>query len=89
MEIHATEPLVPVARPLEVEIAIGKLKRYKLLGVYHSLVDLVQAGGETLHSEIHKLINSIWSKEELFEHWKESIIVPIYKKGDKTDYSNY
>jgi hypothetical protein len=46
-------------------------------------------GGETLRSEIHKLINSIWNKEELPDHWKESIIVPIYKKGDKTDCSNY
>jgi hypothetical protein len=27
--------------------------------------------------------------EELPEQWKESIIVPIYKKGDKTDCSNY
>jgi hypothetical protein len=40
-------------------------------------------------SEIHKLINCIWSKEELPEQWKESIIVPIYKKGDKMDCSNY
>jgi hypothetical protein len=23
------------------------------------------------------------------EQWKESIIVPIYKKGDKTDCTNY
>jgi hypothetical protein len=23
------------------------------------------------------------------EKWKESIIVPIYKEGDKTDYINY
>ena len=28
-------------------------------------------------------------KEELPEEWKESIIVPIYKKGDKTDCNNY
>jgi hypothetical protein len=33
-------------------------------------------------SEIHKLINSILIKEELPDHRKESIIVPIYKKGD-------
>jgi len=40
-------------------------------------------------SEINKLINSIWNKEELPEEWKESINVPIYKEGDKTDCSNY
>jgi hypothetical protein len=34
---------------------------------------------------IHKLINSIWNKEELPDQCKESIIVPIHKKGDKTD----
>ena len=40
-------------------------------------------------TEIIKLIISIWDKEELPEEWKESIVVPIYKKGDKTDSSNY
>jgi hypothetical protein len=40
-------------------------------------------------SETHKLINSIWNKEELPNQWKESVIVPIHKKGDKTDCSNY
>ena len=31
----------------------------------------------------------MWNKEELPEGLKQSIIVPIYKKGDKTDCSNY
>jgi hypothetical protein len=50
---------------------------------------LIKAGGETLYSEIHKLIYSIRNKEELPQQWKESIIIPIHKKGDKTDYNNY
>jgi sorting nexin-29 len=31
----------------------------------------------------------IWNKEELTHQWKESIVVPIHKKGDKTEFSNY
>jgi hypothetical protein len=53
------------------------------------LAELKQAGGETLVSAIHKLINSIWNKEALPDQWKESIIVPIHKMGDKTDCNNY
>jgi hypothetical protein len=42
-----------------------------------------------LLSAIYKLINSVWNKEELPDQWKESIIVPIHKRGDKTDCNNY
>ena len=45
---------------------------------------MIEAWGRTIHSEIHKFSNSVWNME-----WKESVIVPIYKKGDKTDCSNY
>jgi len=38
---------------------------------------------------IHTLINSVWMKEELPERWKDNTIVPAYKKGDKTDSTNY
>jgi hypothetical protein len=31
----------------------------------------------------------IWKQEELPHQWKESMVVPIHKKGDKTDCSNY
>jgi hypothetical protein len=36
-----------------------------------------------------KAIKKIWNKEELPEEWEESNIICIYKKGDKTDCSNY
>jgi sorting nexin-29 len=38
---------------------------------------------------IHKLINSVWNKEEFSDQWKESVIVPFHEKGDKTDCTNY
>jgi hypothetical protein len=50
---------------------------------------MIQAGDNTLHSEIHKLINSIWRKGELPEQLKKSTVVPNHKKSDKADCSNY
>jgi hypothetical protein len=78
------EPLVAEPSLIEMEITVGKLKRYKSLHTDQIPTELIKAGGEKLHSEIHRLICSIWNKEKLPQQWKESIIVPIYKKGDKT-----
>jgi hypothetical protein len=58
-DIHTAELLVPEPCLIEVEIAIGKLKSYKSPGTGQIPVELIKAGGETLCSEIHKLICSI------------------------------
>jgi hypothetical protein len=89
MEAYMAEPLVPGPSRLEVEIAIRKLKKYKSPGSDHIPAELIQAGGEMLLSVIHKFLNYIWNKEELPDQWKESIIVPVHKKGDKTGCNNY
>jgi hypothetical protein len=65
IEIHTAEPLVPDLSPFDVEIPIAKLKRYKSPGRNQILAEMIQEAGEILWSEIHKLINSIWNKEEL------------------------
>jgi hypothetical protein len=53
------------------------------------LAELIQAGGETLLPVIHKLMNSLWNREEMPDKWKESIIVPIVKMGNNSESSNY
>jgi hypothetical protein len=84
-EMLTAEPFVPEPSASESEVANGQLKRYKSVGVDQIPAELIQAGTEILHSEIHKLIKLIWNKQELPHQWKEPIVVPIHKKGDKTD----
>jgi hypothetical protein len=46
------------------------VKRYKSPGTDEILAELIQARGETLRSDTHKLINPTWNKEELLQLWK-------------------
>jgi predicted nucleic acid-binding protein len=82
MYIYIAEPLVPVPSPLQVENVTVRKKMHKSPDIYQIPAKLIQAGGKTLHSEIHELINSIWSKEELPDQWKKSII-PVYGRAKK------
>jgi hypothetical protein len=76
-------------------MAIEKLQTHSHTHTHRSpdidqiLAELIKAGVEQFALRTVNLINSLWNEEELPEEWKESIIVPIYKKGDKTDYSTY
>ena len=80
---------MPEPRAFEDELAIENLKSHKSPGVDQIPAELIKAGGRTICYEIHKLIISILNKEKLPSKWKKLIIVPVYKKGDKTDCSNY
>ena len=58
-EIHKAESLVPEPGALQVEMAIGKLKRHKSPGDDQIPAELIKTGSGTICSEIHELINSI------------------------------
>jgi hypothetical protein len=73
---------------LRLRWLLKSLKSYSSPRIDHIPAELFKAGSSKICSEIHELIISIWNKEELPDQWKESI-VPVYKKGDKTDCSNY
>jgi hypothetical protein len=84
-EIHTAIPLVPGPSHLVVEIAILKLIKYNFPDSDQILAKMIQAKGEKLVSVIHKLIIPIWNMEESPDQWTKNIIVPMNKKGDKTD----
>jgi hypothetical protein len=44
-EVYTAEPFVPLPSASEVEVAIGKLKRYKSSGFDQFPAELIQVGG--------------------------------------------
>ena len=64
-EIHTAEPTVPKPSASEVELATEKIKSNKSPGIYQIPAEMFNAGSRAILYEIHKLIISIWDKEEL------------------------
>jgi len=84
-EIHAAGPLVSETSYFEVEIATEKVWE----DTDHQVLIKFQQNWSKQEVIYYVMrytnINSIWNKKEVPQQWKESIIVPIYKMGDKTD----
>ena len=66
-----------------------KLKEHKSPAFDQISEKWIKAERRKIQSEIHKLIKILWKKKDLLEEWMESIFVPIYQTGDKTNCSNY
>ena len=60
IEIQTAEPLIPHPTLLEDEIAVEKLKKYKYPGIDQIPAELIQNGGNSLLTEIYKLVLAIW-----------------------------
>jgi hypothetical protein len=54
-EIHTAEPLVPESSTFDVEMAIENLKRHETHGTDQIPAALINSGGRTSRSEIHKI----------------------------------
>ena len=80
---------MPEPSAFQVEMVIENLKSHRSPGIDQISAELIKAWGRTIRSANRVIIICFWNKEKLPEEWKESIIVSIYKKGEKTDCSNY
>jgi hypothetical protein len=73
----------------DVENAIRNLKNNKAAGRDGIHSELIKYGGNKLLNRIYELARQIWEEEGIPEEWRETIIVPIHKKGDRDKCKNY
>lgn len=86
---YTVEPEVRTPNWDEIQSAINTLKNNKAPGDDKINAELWKAGGRELKTQILKLIQQIWKEERIPENWNESLICPIYKKGDRKKVENY
>ena len=51
--------------------------------------ELIKYGGDKPLNRMYELVRQIWKEERIAEEWKETIIVPIHKRGDRDRCENY
>ncbi|KAH1019600.1 hypothetical protein HUJ04_009392 [Dendroctonus ponderosae] len=76
------------AEPVEILVEVttkiaSKIKNRKAPGSDDIPNELLKEGGPLLMAELTKLFNKILTTRTIPNEWKKSIIIPIFKKGDK------
>ena len=73
----------------EVELAMAKLSSRKAPGIDEIPGDLLKLVGGQLTPFLTNLFNKLFEKQYFPQSWTQSIIIPLYKAGDKLDPQNY
>ena len=73
----------------DVKKAMRNLKNNKAAGTDGIHPELIKFGGNELLNRMYELVRQIWEEDRIPEEWKETIIVPIHKTGDRDRCENY
>ena len=73
----------------DVKEAIRNLQNNKVARTDGIYLELIKYGGNKLMNRTYELVRQIWEEERIPEEWKETIIVPIHKTGDRDRCENY
>ena len=72
-----------------MEAAVKKLKNHKAPGLCGILPEMIKCSGKVGIDLLHTLIKQVWDTGHAPADWRKSLLVPLLKKGDPTDLSNY
>ena len=73
----------------EVKDCLCALKRHRASGPDELAPALFKDGGESLAQCLTNLLRSIWHNECVPSDWGESTVIPVYKKGSRTECGNH
>lgn len=73
----------------EIKTGIQKMRIGKAAGKDTITPEMIKYLGENGIKLLHKIFNLAWKDNQIPLDWESAIIVPIYKKGDNRDCSNY
>ena len=82
--------LTPAVNRAEVEVALEGMQIGKAVGPDGIPVEVWKSLGEEGVDMLLDLLQKIFEQEKMSEEWRDSVIVPIFKKkGDIQDCGNY
>ena len=81
--------LEPDILECEVKWALGSITTTKASGGDGIPVDLVQILKDDAVKVLHSICQHIWKTQQWPQDWKRSIFIPIPKKGNARECSNY
>ena len=81
--------MIPEPTIIEIQTAIKSLKNNKSPAEDGIPAELFKYGGDIIEQRLLKLFKIIWDKESKPEDWEIAVMIPIHKRGDKLDCSNY
>ena len=81
--------LLPDILEGEVKWALGTITTNKALGSDGIPVELFQILKDDAVKVLHSICQKIWKTQQWAQEWKGSIFIPISKKGNAKECSNY
>ena len=73
----------------EIKWALGSITINKASGGDGILVELFQIQKDGAVNVLHSVCQQIWKTQQWPQDWKRSGFIPIPKKGNAKEYSNY
>jgi len=81
--------LQPDIKDCEVKWALGTITMNKTSGGDGILVELFQILKDDAVKVLHSICQQIWKTQQWSQDWKSSVFIPIPKKGNAKECSNY